>query len=128
MEITVFYDGQCPICINEVNRWQSAPFNCTVHWFDITGQDEFLLRQGIDPGKALLELHLKTSDGKVLTSIDSYSLLLKQLPRWRWLGLLMALPGIKHSLKWIYDRMTLARLKKEGRWPITCDNGQCRKK
>ena len=129
MAVTVFYDDQCPLCIREVNKWRRAPFRKSVKWFDITNQDEALSEQGIDPVKALLELHLKTEDGRILTSIASYSYLLKQLPRWCWLGYLMGLPVVQPILKWNYDWMTRVRLKHEGRLPGTsCTTSRCQPK
>ena len=128
MKVTVYYDGVCPLCVKEVARWRNAPFLCSVEWFDITGQDEELIRRGIDPNKALVELHSQTDDGVIRTSIDSYVLLLSQLPRWRWLGRLMNLPVLKPLLKWSYDGLTVLRLKKEGRWPGRCDGDRCQKK
>ncbi|MGI9276826.1 MAG: thiol-disulfide oxidoreductase DCC family protein [Endozoicomonas sp.] len=124
MKITVFYDGVCPLCLREVARWREAPFTCEVEWLDITGQDEQLREKGIDPASALLELHTMTDDGQIRTSIDSYGLLLSQLKRWRWLGQLMLLPVIRPMLKWAYDWMTRVRLKREGRFPGSC-NSQC---
>ena len=124
MQITVFYDGDCPLCVREVARWKHASFSCDVEWFDIAGQDEELQRRGIDPALALLELHTMTDDGEVFTSIGSYGLLLCQLPGWRWLGKLMLLPVIRPTLKWIYDWLTKMRLKREGRWPA-CEQGTC---
>ena len=126
MRITVFYDGACPLCTKEVAKWRKAPFTCPVEWFDINGQEDALIRQGIDPHAALVELHTKTKDGVIRTSIDSYVLLLSQLPRWRWVGSLMNLPIIKPTLKWIYDVLTKVRLKKEGRWNSACDSKRCR--
>ena len=117
MNITVYFDGQCPICVKEVSKWREADFDCTVHWLDITDNDELLISHGINPEKALLELHTKTSDGVIRTSIASYSLLLKHLPRWKFLGWLLGLPVIRHFLKWGYDGLTRVRLKREGRLP-----------
>ena len=126
MKITVFYDGACPLCTREVEKWRGAPFNCQVEWFDITEQDEVLLAEGIDPQFALLELHTKTSDGVIRTSIESYALLLAQLPRWQWLGSLMSLPVVKPLLKSFYDFLTKVRLKKDGRWQKVCSNKNCK--
>ncbi len=120
MTITVYFDGQCPLCVNEVAKWKKAAFEYEVEWLDITDNDELLLSHGIDPRKALLELHTKTDDGRILTSIDSYALLLRNLPRWKYFGWLIGLPVIKQVLKWCYDRITKVRLKREGRWIKEC--------
>ncbi|AMO58054.1 thiol-disulfide oxidoreductase DCC family protein [Endozoicomonas montiporae] len=122
MKITVYFDGACPLCVREVSRWRNASFSCEVEWFDITGQEQALNERGIDPRQAMLQLHTQTSDGNTFVSIDSYALLLEQLPRWRWLGKLMALPVIKPVLRWSYDGLTILRLKSEGRYPGSCSD------
>ncbi|MRI33983.1 DUF393 domain-containing protein [Endozoicomonas sp. OPT23] len=118
MKITVYYDGLCPLCTREVAKWRKAAFDCEMEWLDITDNDELLISHGIDPDKALLELHTRTSDGVIRTSIESYSLMLKHLPRWKVFGWVMGLYGVRHFLKWVYDWLTRVRLKKEGRLPI----------
>ena len=122
----VFFDGQCSLCTKEVTRWRRAAFREPVEWFDITGKEAELVELGIDPEQALLTLHTRTADGRIRTGIDSYILLLSQLPRWRWLGVLMGLPVIKPLLGWFYDRLTILRLKREGRYP-QCRSGRCHK-
>ena len=122
MKITVFYDGACPLCAREVAKWRKAPFLCQVDWFDITGQDEELIRLGIDPAFALVELHTKTDDGQIRTSIESYALLLSELAHWRWLGKVISLPVVKSILKWVYDYLTKIRLKRDGRWKSACQS------
>ena len=58
--ITVFYDGACPRCVRDraqYERW-AGPAGEWICWFDITGQDEQLRALGIDPHRALTELHV----------------------------------------------------------------------
>ncbi len=121
MKITVFYDGSCPLCTREIARWRHAPFACDIEWLDITDNDRELLRRGIDPGKAMLELHTQTDSGEIYTSVESYALLLSQLPRWYLLGRFMSLPIIKPLLTHSYNGLTRLRLKLEGRWPQVCE-------
>ncbi len=116
MKATVFYDGSCPICLRALARWRHKPFTCEIEWFDITGKDETLLARGICPNKALEQLHILCDDGTVLTSMSSYGFLLCHLARWRWLGILITLPGIRQVLTWGYDAITRRRLKREGRY------------
>ncbi len=115
MKVTVFYDGECPICLKALSRWRDKAYTCDIEWFDITGQDDVLVAKGINPQRAIEQLHILCDDGVILTSMNSYSFLLCHLPRWWWLGFLISLPGIRHGLTWGYDAMTRRRLKREGR-------------
>ncbi|MFK0569899.1 thiol-disulfide oxidoreductase DCC family protein [Endozoicomonas sp.] len=121
MKVTVFYDGACPICLRALAKWRGQPYTCDIEWFDITGQDDVLLTLGISPQKAVEQLHILCEDGTILTSMSSYSFLLRHLPHWRLLGILISLPGVRQCLTRGYDAMTRRRLKKEGRYCNTKD-------
>jgi hypothetical protein len=59
--VTVYYDGACPKCVKDRYNYEklSGDKGKKVRWFDITGQEERLREIGIDPQKALMELHVK---------------------------------------------------------------------
>lgn len=66
-KLTVFYDGACPVCVRD-RRWYQKLEGKTddrVQWLDITGRDDELRLQGIDPDKALRELHVRDAQGQV---------------------------------------------------------------
>ena len=86
-----------------------------VTWVDITGQDEHLRQIGIDPLKALLELHVKDQNHKVLSEIDAYILLINRVPRLKPLAWLISLPIVKPLLSKVYHWMVVRRLKRQGR-------------
>ncbi|WP_019616496.1 thiol-disulfide oxidoreductase DCC family protein [Psychromonas ossibalaenae] len=73
-KITVYYDGACPRCIKDRDNYQKLAGTAgnSVCWFDITGRDKELQALGIDPCKALTELHVKTAQGNVVTELDAY--------------------------------------------------------
>jgi predicted DCC family thiol-disulfide oxidoreductase YuxK len=47
--ITVYYDGACPICIKDRYHYEklSGRAGKNVRWFDITGQDERLVKSAL---------------------------------------------------------------------------------
>ena len=61
-KIIVYYDGACPSCIRDRENYEKLAGKAgdSVCWFDITGKEQELLKLGIDPVKALTELHVKT--------------------------------------------------------------------
>ncbi len=65
--LTVYYDGACPKCIRDRATYQklSGTTDEKVCWFDITGQESQLRELGIDPQKALTELHVRDADGHI---------------------------------------------------------------
>ena len=98
-----------------VRRIRKGRAGKNVFWFDITGQDERLRKLGIDPLKALKELHVKNEDQQILVEIDAYILLLKKVPLLRPLAWVIGLPLIRPMLSKIYRRQVDNRLKQSVR-------------
>ena len=73
-DITVYYDGRCPSCIKDMHTYDklSSAAGKPVTWVDITGQEDHLHRIGIDPVRALMELHIQDQNQKVLSEMDAY--------------------------------------------------------
>ncbi len=64
-KLTVYYDGACPKCIPDREHYEklSGQAGEQVCWFDITGLESRLQEMGIDPQKAISELHVRDADG-----------------------------------------------------------------
>jgi len=115
-KITVYYDGACPACIRDRQNYEklSGKDAEQVCWFDITGQDKQLRNLGIDPQKALTELHVKDENGKVVSELDAYILLMGNVPILKPIAWLIGLPLIRPLLAKIYHRQVNLRLKARG--------------
>ena len=110
--ITVYYDGSCPKCVKDRCNYKklAGKAGSNINWFDITGQDERLREIGIDPQKALRELHVKDEDQQILAEIDAYILLLRKVPLLRPLAWLIGLPFIRPMLSKFYRRQVDDRI------------------
>lgn len=143
-KICVLYDGACPRCIKDRDNYLSLAGGRAegVSWFDITDKDEQLKRWGIDPHKALTELHViigadesvgkpKESRGiggaepdsglalpdqpRVLSEMDAYIVLMQQVSVLKPLAWFMGLSMVRPALSAWYRRSVHKRLKREGR-------------
>ena len=116
-KITVFYDGACPLCVRDRQVYESKDPETEkrVEWFDITGKDQELIDLGIDPHKALTELHIRDVNGQILSELDAYRVLMARIPQYRFLGWLIGLPIIRPLASQFYHWLVTRRLKKEGR-------------
>tara|TARA_R110002074_G_scaffold170005_2_gene331911 strand:- start:46310 stop:46687 length:378 start_codon:yes stop_codon:yes gene_type:complete len=116
-KITVFYDQSCPSCVKDRAMFEriAGKRAALFSWFDITSQDEALRELGIDPFKALRELHVTDTDGALYSEMDAYSLMMKQIPLLMPLGLIICLPIIKPILSYFYRQSVDKRLACEGR-------------
>jgi len=115
-KLVVFYDGSCPSCIKDRERYEKLAGETgeSVEWLDITGKDEQLRAEGIDPDKALRELHVKDAQGRIHSEMDAYILLMSRVPVLKPLAWLIGLPMIRPILARIYHYMVNRRLEKSG--------------
>jgi len=115
--IIVYYDASCPRCVRDRENYEhmAGASAADVCWMDITGRDDDLWALGIDPYKALTELHVRDQQGKILSGIDAYILLMQRVPRLRAIAWLIGLPIIRPMLAWLYHRMVNRRLSQDGR-------------
>ena len=121
-KMTVFYDGACPTCVRDRNSYEkiSGAAGKGVIWFDITGQNELLRNMGIDPHKALKELHIITEKNEVLSEIDAYIALMRRVPILRPVAWLAGRPLIRPILAKLYHVQVNRRLERSGR--LTSDD------
>lgn len=100
MTDTLYYDGQCPLCVREMNRLQHLKSEDLalrdIH--DLADDDPTLP----DRDTLLRELHLQRGD-KLITGIDA-NVAIWQYTRygalWRWL----TWPMIRPFSSWAYNR------------------------
>ncbi|WP_031432435.1 thiol-disulfide oxidoreductase DCC family protein [Methylomarinum vadi] len=116
-KICVYYDGACPRCVRDRTSYEKLAgiAGGDVCWVDITGQEQKLRQLGIDPDKALQELHVKDKDGRVVSELDAYILLMRKVPLLRPLAWLIALPMIRPLCSKLYRQTVERRLRRSGR-------------
>jgi len=116
-QITVYYDGACPICVRDRHQFEkmAGKRGEQVCWFDITGRDDELRELGIDPRKALTELHVRDEQGHIRSELDAYILLLGRIPLLKPLAWFIGLPVIRPLLARLYHRAVTRRLRESGR-------------
>lgn len=118
-KVTVYYDGSCPRCIQDRNHYRklSGEQGASVCWVDITGREKQLQQLGIDPVKALTELHVKTASGKIVSELDAYIVLMRRVRLLKPLAYVIGLPFIRPLLARYYHYSVAKRLRRSGRYP-----------
>jgi predicted DCC family thiol-disulfide oxidoreductase YuxK len=116
-KICVYYDGACPQCLRDMETYEKLAGKAgdNVCWVDITGQEQKLYELGIDPKKALTELHVKDENERILSELDAYILLMSIVPVLRPVAWFIGLPLIRPILASIYHEMVNRRLRRSGR-------------
>lgn len=114
--ISVYYDGACAQCVKDRRNYERVPgkHKDNIQWVDITGKDTLLRSIGIDPKKALTELHV-IDENQILTEIDAYVLLVSRIPVLRPVSKLIGLPLIRPIISKMYHWGVNRRLRRTGR-------------
>ena len=99
---SVLYNASCPVCNFEIRHYaQYAESNGLPIRFDDLNSDA-RVRWGIDADTAARRLYV-LHDGKLTSGIPAFLVLWAQMPRYRWLGRTVGLPGIRQIASAIYD-------------------------
>ena len=115
-KVTVYYDGACQKCVRDRQNYEklSGKSGQEVCWFDITGQDSQLVELGIDPKRALTELHVLDTTGRIYSEVDAYILLMRKVPILKPVAWMIGLPVIRPLLARLYHWQVNRRLRKRG--------------
>jgi predicted DCC family thiol-disulfide oxidoreductase YuxK len=123
--LTVFYNGSCSTCRRHIERYQAASAGRSrlIAWCDAAAAPWALKRWHVEPDAALLRLHVVDDDGRLLVGSAAFARLWRELPGYRWAGLVMALPGVTPLAEWIYSAFYVRPLQRRligaltrGRW------------
>lgn len=86
-ELTLYYDGQCPLCVAEVAFLQSRNATGELAFVDITQADFAQAGHHISCEAAMAQIHGRTADGQVLVGVPVFAAAYKlaKLPVLAWL-------------------------------------------
>lgn len=105
---TVIYNETCPICSREIEAYRAR---CDANGSDVQfvsiGADT-ASEVGLSRDQAARRLHV-LKNGQLLSGVDAFCVLWQETPGFRWLGNLVALPGMR-QLAWVVYEGLLAPL------------------
>lgn len=90
--LTVYFDGSCPLCQREIGFYRRMPAAQALGWVDVSQPAE--LGAGLDCRAAMARFHVRDANGQLFSGAAAFSRLWRQLPGWRWLGWLSAVPPV----------------------------------
>ncbi|KAK5863912.1 hypothetical protein PBY51_000899 [Eleginops maclovinus] len=127
--VKVLYDGQCPICVQEIRFLQFMQTNRPekVDFIDIslTDYDEGKYK-GVSYEMAMEEMHVIDENDKVHRGIPAFSVMYSAVG-FGWLGRFMMWSPVRPFMENCYDIFARNRLKWTGRGE-ECTKGRCEKK
>jgi predicted DCC family thiol-disulfide oxidoreductase YuxK len=121
-KICVYFDGACPSCVKDRDKYLrlAGKAGQDIEWLDITHKNDELIALGIDPDKAVKELHISIKsndqDTHIISELDAYIVLMRRTTLLSPLAWLIGLPIIRPILSDLYQWLVLRRLTKTGRY------------
>jgi demethoxyubiquinone hydroxylase (CLK1/Coq7/Cat5 family) len=94
-QLTVYFDGACPVCRREVAVYRRQPGADACAWVDAAACDDAALGPGLARPQALAKLHVRLPDGRLVAGAPGFAALWSALPRWRWLGRLAGWAAVR---------------------------------
>ena len=111
-QVTMYYDGGCPLCSKEVAHYRRLDAQNRVAWIDIDRDDNALKPLGISRQTAMRRLHVTTRQGTLVTGAYAFQTLWQELPYYRVLARLVSPAPIMKLADRAYTRFAEYRYKK----------------
>lgn len=117
--LTVYFDGGCPVCSREIGFYRRQAGADALHWVNLLEAAPTDIGKDLSLDSALARFHVRKADGTLVAGARAFALMWQQLPRFRGLGRIAALPGVVSVLELGYRLV----LKVRGLWrsPAMCD-------
>lgn len=90
-QITMFHDGECPVCSYEVKLLKKLDTTNAICWVDITTDKQALAKAGISYQQAMDFIHVQDAQQNIQTGVKGFLVVWEKLPYYRKL-----VPIIKH--------------------------------
>jgi predicted DCC family thiol-disulfide oxidoreductase YuxK len=98
-QVTVFYDGSCPLCRAEIGIYQKADQSDRIAWCDVSNDQ---LPSGMTREQATARFHVQSASGELVSGARAFIALWLSLPKWRWLGRIASVPALPWILEGAY--------------------------
>lgn len=99
-DLTVYFDGACPLCQREIGSYQRLQALQPVRWCDVAKHPPDVA--GLDQASALARFHVRDAQGRVFSGAAAFVQLWQRLPYWRHLAGLAQVPGVLRVLEAAY--------------------------
>lgn len=80
-ELTVFYDGACPLCRREIGFFRRVETGNKVDWHDVSTHPGYVVVDGLTKSEALARFHVRTGDGELLAGAAAFVALWSRHPQ-----------------------------------------------
>ena len=106
--ITVYFDGKCSSCSEEIQAYKNLAPSKTFLWKDVANDPSLIEQSGINLEDALRRLHVRDKNGNLHIGVSAFILIWQHLPRLKWqtYAYLLKLPVLFHVATFGYNKMS----------------------
>ena len=119
-EVDVFFDGDCPICVREIDMLRRLDRGHAIGFVDIAAPGFDARTVGVSMEQLMDRIHARLPSGELIEGVEVFRRLYAAVGL-RPLVALTRVPGISHLLDASYTLFARNRLRLTGR----CVDGQC---
>ena len=107
--ITVYYDGECPLCDREISFYRRRTSGDAVRYVNVCGAEAGDLGTDLDVQGALARFHVRDEDGALESGAQAFGRLWLATPGLAWAGKLIRLPIVSRIADRAYDAFLVVR-------------------
>jgi predicted DCC family thiol-disulfide oxidoreductase YuxK len=100
---TIYFDGQCPVCSNEIATYRQWRGSDQIQWIDASSCNEDTLGPQLSRTDALAKLHARDASGVLVSGATAFVLMWQQMPALRWVTPLLRQSWMIGCLDILYD-------------------------
>ncbi len=119
-QLTVYYDGGCPLCRREIGFYQRLDRAGRIGWSDVSRDASALAAEGIGQREALARIYAHQADGRLISGAAVFVAIWRQLPGFRWLAPLAGWTPVLAVLERAYIWFARRRQRLTGRGDACC--------
>lgn len=119
-QVQVFFDGDCPLCVREINMLKRMDKHERIWFTDIAASDFSADDWGKSHDELMSKIQGRLPDGQWIEGVEVFRQLYSQVG-FRWAAAVTRVPGISHALDVGYRLFAKNRLRLTGR----CEDGVC---
>ena len=102
--IKVLFNDSCPICSKEIAHYKSIDNN--INWIDINDLETSMKLSGKSHRELIRRLHV-VKGNEIYSGVKAFIIMWQNIPKYRWIGNLVALPVIYHIGVMLYEIIAL---------------------
>ena len=109
MTLTIYFDGQCPLCVREIAFYRKLRGADQIEWIDIARGTGLEVAPGLSRCDAKRRFHLRDEHGRIFSGARAFAKLWSAIPSFRLLGQIAQLPPFVWVLEVLYRFFLVGR-------------------